>query len=376
MKRAALFLVLLATVLISTNLALALGIGPAKIIIEFQPLAQSKYNFIVVNEIDAPKQIELYVAGDEEASKYFNLFEKTVMLKPKETRGFYFTFNQPAEMAPGQHKVRIGAVESLPGAGQLGARIGVESIVVIEVPVPGKYIVVNSLEVPNIAVGQPLPIKLTLVNRGNQTVEKVAAAFDVLNSRGQREATVLVTESNIVPAESRTIAAEIKTTELLAGKYGLKAAIDYDGNKAEAEASFGVGERVINVLRVYGDDIKKGAIGHILVDYGSQWNDKIDGVHAIVKISNSSGIISQLQGQEFSVDPFGSGTTVITWDTRNVGAGEYDAQAILSYAGKTSTNSGKMKIVGFEITTYILAAILIILTVISLSYLLAGKRKK
>ncbi len=375
MRSAALFLVFLATVIISVNLAFALGIGPAKMNIEFQPLAQSKYNFIVVNEVDAPKQIELYVAGDEEAARYFNLMEKTVTMKPKETRGFYFTFNQPAKMTPGQHKVRIGAVESLPGSGQLGAKIGVESIIIVEVPVPGKYITINSLDAPNIAMGQSLPISLIIANRGNQTVEKVTVAFDVLNSRGQREATALVTEMGITPSESRTITTEIKTTGLLAGKYGLKAAIDYDGTKAETETSFGVGERVINILRVYGDDIKKGDVGKILVDYGSQWNDKIDGIRTIVKISNSSGVIGQLQGQEFSVDPFGSGTTIVTWDSRTVGAGEYDAQAILSYAGKTSTNSGKIKIVSFEITTFILAAILIILVLISLSYAWLRKRK-
>ncbi|MBI2040522.1 MAG: hypothetical protein HYT16_00285 [DPANN group archaeon] len=357
-------LFLLVTLLVP--IAHSLGIGPAKIQIDFeQGDKEYKQEFIVVNEADAEKPIELYVTGDEEAAKYFKLSQIKAVLKPKETRGFSFTAKFPDDLSPGQHKVRIGAVESAAGGGQFGARVGVELFVLVEVPVPGKYLTIDQFYIQNANAGQPTQLSLKVTNRGRETIEKITAVFEILDSKNKRTAAAILSESNLKLTESKTMETEIKTAGFVAGKYHANAEVTYDGIKKSTETNFRVGDLVINIIKVYGDSIKKDTIGKIFVDYESQWSETIKDVRPELKIYLGSNKIAETQGQQFSVEPFTAGTAAVFWDTRGLNAGEYDIQAVLSYENRTSTGSGKIRIVSFE-TGWLLAVLLIAIIIISM----------
>ncbi|MBI4095276.1 MAG: hypothetical protein HY438_00280 [DPANN group archaeon] len=351
----------------------ALGIGPARIELSFEQGKEYKSEFIVVNEADAEKPIELYVAGDEEAAKYFNLSQTKAIIKPKETRGFSFTAKLPDDLSPGQHKVRIGAVESAGAGGQVGARVGVELFVLVEVPIPGKYLTIDQFYIQNTNAGQPAQLSLKVTNRGKETIEKITAVFEIFDSKNKRTAAAILSESNLKPTESKIMETEIKTSGFVAGKYHANAEVTYDGIKKSTETNFRVGDLVINIIKVYGDNIKKDTIGKILVDYESQWSEAIKNVQPEVKIYKNQNKIAETQGQQFSVEPFTAGTSTIFWDARGLNAGEYDIEAALHYENKTSTGKGKIQIVSFEFS-WLLVALLAVLIVIGIR-LAKGKKR-
>ncbi len=366
-------LLLLVAFLLILPVAYSLGIGPAKIQIDFEPGKDYTNSFIVVNEADVGKTVDLYVTGDTEAVKYFNLSETQATLKPKETRGFTFTANFPENLTPGQHKVRVGAVEHVGAGGQVSARVGVELFVLVEVPIPGKYITVDSFEVSSTNAGQPAQLNLKITNRGKETINQINAAIDIFDANRKKAATVILTDSNLAPQNSKVLSTEIKTSGFIAGKYIAKADILYDDFKTSAEANFRVGDLLVNVLRVYGEDVNKDSIGKILIDFESQWSETIRNIRPEITISKTGQIISQTQGSEFSVEPFTAGTTTVFWDTRGQEAGEYDVKATLSYENKTSEGIGKIKIVSFEMT-WMLAALFVIIALLSLRVFFKKRR--
>ena len=135
--------------------ASALGIGTSKILIDFKQNMSTQYDFVVVNGPNE-QPVELYVVGDEEAVNYISFPKNNVTLKPNEYRQMQFMVNFPSELTPGRHNLRIGAVESLGAGGQVGGRVGVEMLVAIEVPTPGKYLVIDGFELFNTQNGEPI----------------------------------------------------------------------------------------------------------------------------------------------------------------------------------------------------------------------------
>ncbi len=359
----------------SLSAAHALGIGPAKIEINYKPNSSDTYAFIVVNDPDAERGIDLYIDGDKEAAKYTTLSATGARLAPKEIRQFYFTTNFTDALTPGQHKLRIGAVESTARPGFVGARIGAEIIVLIEVPIPGKYIIIDDFSATDVKVGQQLPISLRLTNRGNATIKTITSAVELVSISGQKVATAILSYSNLEPASTATLSTEIKTNNILAGKYNAKAEIDYDRVRTSIERQLRIGELHINILQVNGDDIKKNSIGKILIQYESEWNDPIEHVVPRVELLKAGDVVAQTQGQEFLVGSFGNGISTIFLDANGLEAGEYDIKGILDYENKTAIKTGKIKIVSFEIS-WVLAVALVVLIAILLSRTTLFKKRR
>jgi len=128
----------LAIILLLAASASAIGISPARTVLNFTPSMEAALGVTVINNENSTYDARVYVRGD--LAQYVDIDAATVTLGPHTSRRFNYTLKLPSWLAgPKTYDTRIGAVESASGGGMLGAVAGVEAqlwIVVPETPRP------------------------------------------------------------------------------------------------------------------------------------------------------------------------------------------------------------------------------------------------
>jgi hypothetical protein len=122
-------LIFLAVIMIMAAQASAIGIGPARIILNFTPSMVYTQEYSVMGSGLA---VQLYVRGDLE--QYVQCGGSSTVAAGSSAK-FNCTISLP-EWLPGpkRYDTRIGAMETAPSGGMIGAVAGVESQLWIDVP--------------------------------------------------------------------------------------------------------------------------------------------------------------------------------------------------------------------------------------------------
>lgn len=333
--------------LVFANPAYALGISPARIVVDFTPNMEGDIGFCVINNENKEMPVEYYVKGD--LASYITLNESITYLTPKMYK--YCTkahYKLPADIASGHHDTRIGAVEStisgiIEGTG-ISARVGVEMQWWVEAPVPGKH-VSASISVPEgILVGQQVPIKVILKNDGKEKVT-VKTVLDVLSPSSGSLARM---EFPLVELESLQSKEQLfkwaGTT--ITGEYVAKATIFYEGIVGETRQQFIVGGLFVRITRLVIDRIQKGGIRAIPVELQSFWNQRIDNVYAELNITKGGKMIqSGIKTESINLQPWGIAQINGYWDTTEATLGKYNVAVKVFYANKTSQETFNFELV-------------------------------
>lgn len=140
---------------------MAIGIGPGRIEVDFEPGSEQDYSFQVLNNEDRRIEVELYVSGD--LAEYVVLSQENASLSPGETKIFSFHVEMPGTLEPGKHDTRIGAVEAVSPQAPLAARAGVELQFWVYVPYPEKYISIDIVHSES-KVNESMEFNITLRN--------------------------------------------------------------------------------------------------------------------------------------------------------------------------------------------------------------------
>ncbi len=354
-----LFLVLLASG------AIAIGISPARAIIDFEPNLQKTMSFDVTNNAGSQMDVELYVKGD--LQQYITLVETKTVLASGESKTFYYDLKLPATLEPGTHDNRIGALESYPetsgGGAQVGARTGVEMQLWVKVPYPGKYAKV-SLSAGNVKSGETVEFALDVQNLGTQDFT-ASGRIDMFSAGGAKIATVQTNSITVVPKSSGRLTAKWDTTGVQAGAYTAKATVNYDENTATADTSFNVGGLIVNILDVIVGKIKKDTIAKFTIKVESMWNDEIKAVFAdLFFFDKTSQQIAKAKSESVDVPGNGNAEMNAFWDAAGLATGTYQVKVVLNYAGKTSEKIIDVEIVeesaansGFNIPIWLIAVV-------------------
>ncbi|MEM5808209.1 MAG: hypothetical protein QW818_03700, partial [Candidatus Aenigmatarchaeota archaeon] len=173
------FILFLISLLLVQNVY-AIGISPASMFINFEPNLKKTITYMVINNQNKEIQVNMYVTG--ELKDYIKLTKTTDILKAGEVKSFTFEISLPDKLdKPGDHEARIGAIESIPAtAGEgatVAARTAVESIFIVRVPYPGKYIQVK-LDAKDVNLGQIATFILAISNLGELDVT-VSGEIDI-----------------------------------------------------------------------------------------------------------------------------------------------------------------------------------------------------
>jgi hypothetical protein len=355
------YLVLSLTLLLGFALMIsgvyAIGINPSRIIIDFEPNLQKTLTFNVINNEDKQVDVEIYVRGD--LKDYVTLKQTKATLASGEIKSFSYEIKLPSTLEkPGIHDTRIGAVEAAPipvgGGAQVGARVGVEMQVWVQVPYPGKYASI-SLDAPNVKVGDVVNFKVSVQNLGTEDFT-ASDEINVFSADGGKVATVFAGSTHVKTKSSGELFARWDTNNVKPGLYVAKANVKYNGASATAENSFSVGGLVVNILDVFVGSIQKDSIGKITIKVESLWNDKIENVFAELFFFDKDGKeVGKVKSESIDLAPSGKADITAFWDTKGLPAGKYEIKVVLHYADKTEEKTVQAEITAFALPIWLIA---------------------
>jgi len=329
MKKTLLFF--LFSLILFSCYSFAIGIGPPRNDIDFIPNLKTDLSYIVVNNQGTPLSVEIYAKGD--LSQYMTLSKTSAFLSPSSDTSFTVHIELPANISPGLHDNRIGVMESTGGqGGTVGAKAGVESFLYINAPYTGKYIIV-SLKTNNTKIGTPAIMYFEIQNIGAIDVDQVLVSVDIFYPNGSK-ATSLLSDSSSLKAGTKAVFV-LNWTPTSRGRYTISAKITYDENTKDISGEFLAGDIFVGIGNIVVNDFSPGQIARVSVELQSEWNDRLDGVWAEVRIPiNSSAITGE--SRTISLDPYETSATDVYMDTKGLTLGSYNATAIVHFANRTN----------------------------------------
>ncbi|MEK6847020.1 MAG: hypothetical protein AABY16_02540, partial [Nanoarchaeota archaeon] len=129
----------------------SLGIGPAKIELEFTPNARHEFKFVVTSD-DPENNIEIYFDG--ELALYATSDKQFI----KGSGEILVTLLLPDSLdKPGNNDLVVRAREGAPSGNFIGAQIDIGAVVKVFVPYPGIYPIL-SMDIPDGNVGERIPV--------------------------------------------------------------------------------------------------------------------------------------------------------------------------------------------------------------------------
>ncbi len=330
----------------------AIGIGPPKVEVDFQPNLNKEITFMVLNQISIPIRAELYVRGD--LAEYITLEKEYIDLDPGKSATFQVYITLPSKIdTPGPNNLRIGALESqiTSEAGTVGAKAGVESKLIINVPYEGKYIKAD-LKATDIKKGEIVDFTLSISNIGEEYIADLDASIEIYDSDDEKIATIKTDSISISSGEKKDIAAKWSSEDAEAGIYNAIAKITYDGNAKEAETKFRIGDVLIEILDVSISKFKKGEIAGISLSVQSKWNEEIKDVFADIEIYQGDELVDSIETNKITLGSWEKKTLNAYWNTANIKKGDYTAKAVLNYANQTTYKEFGIEVKsGFEFGT-------------------------
>jgi hypothetical protein len=128
--------IFLTIILLFVANAHAIGISPARVVLNFTSSMEMASRIGVLNNEDRAYEVQLYVTGD--LAQYVTFNEIKTTLESHTGKYFDYSIRLPSWLAgPKKYDTRIGAVQTVAGSGMLGAVAGVEAQLWINVPDTG-----------------------------------------------------------------------------------------------------------------------------------------------------------------------------------------------------------------------------------------------
>ncbi len=362
--------------LISLNYVSAIRISPAKIEGNFKSEMEFNITFIVDSKLN--RDLELYVRGD--LAEYIELSEDSIFKQGEVTA----IVRLPEKIEPpGPKRTYIGARELVDKelAGALGTAVAIESVILIHVPYPGRYLE-SKLRAHNVNVNEPLLFELDAVSRGKEDVI-MKPRIEVYSEKDELLEVLDFKERLIKSQEKIELVKTLNTTGYRAGEYYGLSKIDYELKTTESRADFRIGELSINIIN-YTKQLVSGGIREFQLEIESGWNDKIDGAYAKIIILNNSKPMVEFRTSPTNLKPWEKATIKGYIDATNIPPGIYDAEATVIYYGRdrgeTTTEIIQIEFIEEEKINYLLIGGIIlgilILIVIIFKLRKSGRKKR
>ncbi|MBU0756778.1 MAG: DUF916 domain-containing protein [Nanoarchaeota archaeon] len=318
-------------VLISS--AYAVGVVPSYIDVSYISGSQDTYDIKITNNEAEAKIIEL--SPDITYSQYFEISENRFELAAGESKIISFKFRMPEEMErPGIHqaKMLINSISksSVHSDSSISTQVGLAFQINIKVPYPGKYAEVR-LFVPNFENQKTANFAVEISNLGNENIVNAKAYIDILGPLNDKIVTLQSESVLIEPKKSQNVFIGWEST-LNPGVYMAKVTVIYDGQNAFDKKTFSVGSPQLLIDAVSVDRFVLGQIAQFDVLVSSDWNKKIEGIYADVRITDADNNVFALSKTlEADIEAGGKQELKAYWDTKNVEEGEYKLDISLNY---------------------------------------------
>lgn len=342
-------LVLLVSIFSSVS---ALGVTPARTIVDYSPGKEETISFSVVNTENKNMDIVVYVQGELNQSVY--LQETSFSMSSSESsKQMSYTYRLPSSLRPGPHQADI-VILQLPERGAngqafVGAAVAVATQLVVNVPYPGKY-AQSDLNIVNPGQGEEATFIIPVVSLGEQDLARVQANIDIYNRLGEKVASFNTAEVSVPSGQRSDIVSKWKA-DVPVGEYLAKATLIYDGETLTLEKQFTVGSATLELQQIQVRDFSLGEIAKFEMLVENKWSDRIVGVYAETQVYNKDNeVIADFKSPTYDIASLEKSNIVSYWDTAGIRTGTYDTTVYLRYGDKSSQQNLQLKVEQSSIT--------------------------
>jgi len=367
------FFVIILSVMVS-----GVGISPDMVHLKFEPLAKGEISIRVLNTDDVAGHFSVGLTGD--IAKYFEVDEDAKYIKAKGLEEFLISYEFPYKIGtPGNNIVIIDVRKVNPGGGGIAALVSVVSMIIVDVPYPGKYLDYK-VACSNVNLGDNINVILDLENKGKDDIFNVKSYFD-FSSYSDNEINYLFDkhiESFSLPVgkgERKTLI--FNSSKLGPGGFYMDSYIIYDGIKSiNKSLYFNIGHEHIEILD-YTKEIKVGDIRKFVVELESQWNSPIDNVYIDLHLERDGVAETESAlSQSEHFEPWEKKKIPIFIDASNLNTGHYNAVINVNYGDKKTESVVDVNITsGFSGTSYLIVFVVILLILADVLWINSIRKK-
>jgi hypothetical protein len=312
----------------------ALGINPAKHVIDFKPGMELEFDFKIASE--AGQVIELYSAGE---------FAELVEFDKKKLIGsgvFSVNIKLPDKIEkPGEHRILIGAREKIEEQSEVVASsIAVQAPIVIKVPYPGKYAEID-FKAGDVNLGEMVSFEIKVFSLGHEPIT-ATASIDVEKDDEKIDSFSLGVKT-INNQESDFFKYSVNSSRYGSGDYKAAASVVYETGKAIANTNFRVGRLFINITD-YTREIIKGGIKPFQIFVQSMWNNLIEDVSGEVFIKDGDKNITGFLTPSIRLPGWQRKELKGFVDTDELGIGNYDLEIKVNYYDNFTLINGQLDV--------------------------------
>lgn len=327
--------------------ASALGITPARTIINFEPGLEKNISHLIINSEHKTIGIEIFTRGD--LARYMTTSENSFTLEPEDDgREIDYKLNLPETLEPGKHMAEIvivGNEKEAVGGGNayVGGRVALVGQAIVDVPYPGKYLDSNLLISEN-----SRNFYIPLINKGNEKIEKIYAEIKVYDLAENEVASLKTNNISLNPEEKKEIGAEWGA-DAAPGEYIVKATVYYDGEYNIINKKFNIKEKFLELKEIAVEGFKLGEINKMDIDVKNWWNEPILDAYAELEVYKDGVKVGDSKSSSYNILPGREETMPMFWDTANIAEGEYDSKILLKYNNRINEETLKMRVSDNEI---------------------------
>jgi hypothetical protein len=367
-KKSLFFIVFFVFVFFGCVNVYALGLTPAKVIVNFQPDSEFDVKFTVLGsgkplKVYADGPFKEYVSFDKENVTGGQSFTANVYL-PTETKNY------------GDNRLYI-RVEEIPEATQgIGTKLSVGALILIKVPYPGQYAEIFRYNVNDVNVGEPVNISIIVVNLGQENIA-ANAKTTIKNSRNETVEVIDLGNRFIDTTNQEIFTYLLDTSSYRPGTYNTTAIVDYGQELLKEEKGFRIGTLFVNITN-YTRKVEQGKISKFMIRIKSKWNDDIENVYATVNVTKGGNSTDFFKTPSISLNAWNEAELFGFLNAENVKAGIYGINISLFYNGEVTSKIAEVEITKDFNYLYLIipGAVFLLIVVIVVIFLIKRKNGK
>ena len=321
---------------LTVSLVSALGISPAKKIVDFEDGLNFESEFKVVNTLDRFTKVSIGVEG--ELSKYVVLEKGNILsLEANKETIVKYSLNIPKtlsknDISQGNNDIYFTAREIVDLKENLiGTSVGLISLLRVKVPHDTKYIS-SDFYIYEGDVGSNTIFVIPVENLGVENLSKVSVALNIHD--GQNTIDELKSKSIPIVTGERKEIRLVWSTEVNPGEYFVNVILEYDSKINEFEDKFIVEGRKMSINdlivgEVLGDAVK------FEVTVKNIWNEELNNVYAEISVYDLNNLlISSFVTSKESISKRKEGKFTGHIDVGDLEEGEYITKLRVHYGNK------------------------------------------
>ena len=338
-KFAGKFVITVLLFLLLNQIVLALGLSPAKKVINFAPNKEETVTFNLINNEN--KDLKVFVEVTGELAEYIRVQDDTVTInKDEKSKSLVLEINLPENFErPGlfESTIKVSQVSDVDGGvTRISIVPSLKAKLQLRVPYPYKYIESRLIvDKDNRKVRFVMPI----FNYGSGDLDNVKAFLKIFNAKNDLIKELETNSISIGSQKQAKLSAGWNADNI--GSYYAIASIDYDGEKLELKESFDIGAPFVNITKIIVNNFRLGDIAKFDIYLKSDWNDIIN-VYADATIFKDDKIY--LSSKTEPIDLFVGEENIINlyWGTANVAEGDYNLSLTIKHMLGESTHIVKL----------------------------------